>query len=102
MFIHSVYFWLANPASDADRAALQAGLETLRNIDVIEAVSIGTAAKTRRPVIDHSYDFALLLTFTDEATHDVYQVHPVHLAFVDACKHLWSRVQIYDVVTKLT
>ncbi len=100
MFIHSVYFWLANPASDADRAALRAGLETLRGIDVVEAVSIGTAAETRRPVIDHSYDFALLLTFTDVTNHDVYQQHPVHLAFVDTCKHLWSRVQIYDVVTK--
>jgi hypothetical protein len=99
MFIHSVYFWLANPESDADRAALQAGLESLRGVDAIQAVSIGTPANTRRPVIDHSYDFALLLTFTDEAAHDVYQDHAVHLAFVDTCRHLWSRVQIYDIET---
>ncbi len=100
MFIHSVYFWLANPESDVDRAALQAGLETLSAVETIHAVSIGTPAETRRPVIDHSYDFALLLTFADKAAHDVYQDHPVHLAFVDTCKHLWSRVQIYDVATK--
>lgn len=100
MFIHSVYFWLANPESNDDRAALQAGLETLRGVNAIQQATIGTPANTRRPVIDHSYDFALLLTFADEAAHDVYQVHPEHLAFVDACKHLWSRVQIYDVETK--
>ena len=100
MFIHSVYFWLANPESTDDQAALQAGLETLRGVETIHAVSIGTPAATRRSVIDHTYDFALMLTFTDEAAHDVYQVHPVHLAFVDTCKHLWSRVQIYDVETK--
>ncbi|MEZ0608608.1 Dabb family protein [Fibrella sp. WM1] len=100
MFIHSVYFWLARPESDEDRAALKAGLESLRGVEAIQAAQIGTAAATRRPVIDHSYDFALLLTFADEASHDVYQEHPIHLAFVDNCKHLWNRVQIYDVDVK--
>ncbi|MEZ0541795.1 Dabb family protein [Fibrella arboris] len=100
MFIHSVYFWLAKPESDDDRAALKAGLESLRGVDAIHHIDIGVAAPTRRPVIDHTYDFALLMTFTDEASHDVYQVHPIHLAFVEHCKHLWSRVQIYDVATK--
>ncbi|MEZ0482966.1 Dabb family protein [Fibrella aquatica] len=100
MFIHSVYFWLASPESDTDRAALKVGLDTLGGVEAVHAVSIGTPAPTRRPVIDHTYDFALMLTFTDEAAHDVYQTHPIHLAFVDNCKHLWSRVQIYDVETK--
>lgn len=99
MFIHSVYFWLNSPESGTDGAALKAGLETLRGIETIQAVSIGTPASTRRPVIDHTYDFAIVYTFADEAAHDVYQTHPLHLAFVDNCKHFWSRVQIYDVVT---
>ena len=98
MFIHSVYFWLNSPESDTDGAALKAGLETLRGIETIQAVSIGRPAPTRRPVIDHTYDFAIVYTFADEVAHDVYQTHPLHLAFVDNCKHLWSRVQIYDVV----
>ena len=97
MFIHSVYFWLSSPESDADRAALKAGLETLRGVEAIQATAIGAAADTRRPVIDHSYDFALLLTFADKTAHDVYQDHPIHQQFVADCKHLWSRVQIYDV-----
>lgn len=100
MFIHSVYFYLARPESDDDRAALRAGLESLRGINVIQRAEIGTPAATRRPVIDHSYDFALLLTFADQAAHDVYQDHPVHHEFVAECQHLWQRVQIYDVETK--
>lgn len=99
MFIHSVYFYLARPESDDDRAALRAGLDSLRGIPVIQNAEIGTPAPTRRPVIDHRYDFALLLTFADQAQHDVYQEHPVHLEFVAECKHLWERVQIYDVET---
>ena len=98
MFIHSVYFWLANPASATDRAALLTGLETLRGIDAIEQVQLGEPAPTRRPVIDHTYSVALLLTFAGQHHHDTYQDHPIHQAFVAQCAHLWSRVQIYDVL----
>jgi hypothetical protein len=96
MFIHSVYFYLTHPESDADRAALKAGLETLRGIEGIEAATIGVPAATRRPVIDHTYDVSWILTFADQAAHDVYQDHPVHHDFVKNCQHLWQRVQIYD------
>ncbi|MBO0937095.1 Dabb family protein [Fibrella sp. HMF5335] len=100
MFLHSVYFWLSNPESTDDRAALQAGLESLRGISAIQTAYIGTPAETRRPVIDHSYDLSLVLAFADKAAHDVYQDHPVHLEFVAECKHLWSQVKIYDVDAK--
>ncbi|WP_019989351.1 Dabb family protein [Rudanella lutea] len=98
MFVHSVYFWLQNPQNEADRDALNAGLQTLKTIDAVSTVYVGRPAETRRPVIDHSYDFALTLVFTDKAAHDVYQEHPTHLQFVADCSHLWNRVQIYDSV----
>ncbi|MBO0934498.1 Dabb family protein [Fibrella aquatilis] len=100
MFLHSVYFWLSNPESTDDRAALQAGLESLRGVPAIQASYIGSPAETRRPVIDHSYDLSLILHFADKAAHDVYQDHPIHLEFVAECKHLWSQVKIYDVMAK--
>lgn len=100
MFLHSVYFWLSNPESTDDRAALTAGLESLRSISTIETAYIGAPAATRRPVIDHSYDLSLILVFADQAAHDVYQDHPVHLEFVAECKHLWNQVKIYDVNAK--
>ncbi|RYC69131.1 Dabb family protein [Spirosoma sordidisoli] len=98
MFVHTVFFWLNRPESQDDRTALRAGLETLREISDISAAYIGAPADTRRPVIDHTYAFSLTFVFTDQAAHDAYQVHPVHLAFVDSCRHLWERVQIYDAV----
>ncbi len=98
MFIHTVFFWLRNPGNDADRTALAHGLNTLRAIDAIGEGYIGTPAPTRRPVIDHSYDFSLTFVFADQVAHDAYQVHPVHQQFVADCAHLWERVQIYDAV----
>lgn len=98
MFVHTVFFWLHNPDNQADRDALQAGLETLKGITDISAAYVGQPADTRRPVIDYSYDFSLTFVFADKAAHDAYQVHPMHLAFVEKCAHLWQRVQIYDAV----
>lgn len=99
MLLHSVYFWLSNPESSDDRAALKAGLESLRGISDIQTAYIGSPAETRRPVIDHSYDLSLIVIFADKAAHDVYQDHPVHLEFVAECKHLWNQAKIYDVDT---
>lgn len=98
MFIHSVFFYLNNPGSQADQDALRQGLTTLTNIEAITTAYIGTPAETRRPVIDHTYSFSLILIFADQAAHDVYQDHAIHLQFVADCAHLWQRVQIYDTL----
>lgn len=99
MFVHTVFFWLNRPESQDDRNALRAGLESLKGVNEISAAYIGTPAETRRPVIDHSYDFSLTFVFADKAAQDAYQVHPVHLEFVAECQHLWQRVQVYDAVS---
>lgn len=99
MFVHTVFFWLAHPESQSDRDALGAGLESLKSVKDISVAYIGKPADTRRPVVDHTYDFSITLVFADRAAHDAYQVHPVHLEFVAECAHLWNRVQIYDAVS---
>ena len=97
MFVHNVFFWLKEKDNEEAQKALLAGIKTLEGIESIESVYIGTPAATRRPVIDSSYSFAEILVFADEAAHDVYQVHPLHLKFVEDCAHLWEKVVIYDV-----
>lgn len=99
MFVHTVFFWLNNPDSDDDRNALRAGLESLKSIEHMQAAYVGTPAETRRPVIDHSYDFSITFVFADKAAHDAYQVDPAHQKFVDDCARYWERVKIYDAVS---
>ncbi|WP_247237032.1 Dabb family protein [Telluribacter sp. SYSU D00476] len=98
MFVHTVYFWLKEKGNEQAHQDLLAGIQTLESIDAIHASYIGVPAETRRPVIDHTYDFSITFVFTDKAAHDIYQEHPTHLKFVDNCKHLWERVQVYDAV----
>ncbi len=97
MLFHCVYFWLKSDLTPAQRAEFQRGVETLAGIKSVEKVSIGVpAATTRRPMIDHSYDVALIVECRDVAAEAAYQIDPIHLEFVEKCKHLWTKVQIYD------
>jgi hypothetical protein len=97
MLTHTVFFWLREDAGAGDRAALEAGLRSLLPIPgALRAVIGRPAATAARPVVDHSYDFALELDFADVAAHDAYQQHPVHVAFVESCRPLWRQVKVTD------
>jgi hypothetical protein len=96
LFVHHVYFWLENPNSVEDKTALLEGLKKLSKVPSIQQFHIGTAAATNREVIDTTYALSWLAIFESAADQDAYQVDPIHLEFVDTCKHLWKKVVVYD------
>jgi hypothetical protein len=97
MLFHCVYFWLKPGLTSDQRADYQRGVESLTKIKAVSRVTIGKPAKTEaRPVVDLSFDCALIVECQDVAAHDAYQMDPIHLAFVERCKGYWTRVQIYD------
>lgn len=98
IFIHHVYFWLKNPSSAAERQQLIEGLEKLSKVKTIKSFHIGQPADTSRDVIDTSYSISWMLIFDSKDDEESYQVDPVHLNFVDTCKHLWQKVIVYDSV----
>lgn len=97
-FIHHVYFWLKNPASPEDLAALIDGLKKLSVVPHIKFFHIGLPADTNREVIDTTYAISWLNVFETAEDQDAYQTHPIHLQFIDECKHLWRRVVVYDSI----
>ncbi len=97
-FIHHVYFWLHNPESTEDQASLLAGLQALSKTPSIEQFHIGVPATTNREVIDTSYQLSWLCVFASKEAQDAYQTDPVHLHFVDTCKHLWKKVTVFDSI----
>jgi len=97
-FVHHVYFWLKNPDSSEDRAALIAGLQKLSKAGMIRQYHIGLPAGTSREVIDTSYAVSWLLLFDTAGDQASYQTDPIHLQFVKECSPLWSKVVVYDSV----
>ena len=98
LFVHHVYFWLNNPESSEDLKKLLEGLRKLSKVKTIKMFHIGKPAGTNRDVIDSSYAVSWLLMFDSRADQDSYQTDPIHLKFIDECKHLWKKVVVYDSI----
>lgn len=96
MLTHHVLFWLKADTSEEQKQAFRGGLESLRGVETIKSIYIGTPAPISRAVVDTTYTFSLLTLFDDLAGHDVYQEHPIHKAFLDEFRVLFEKVVIYD------
>lgn len=96
-FVHTVYFWLKNPADQAVREKFEKSMKTYINSSkYIKTKHIGVPASTNRPVIDSSYSYCLSLTFASKEDQDKYQVEDTHLVFIKESEMLWEKVLVYD------
>ncbi|MDT3404024.1 Dabb family protein [Mucilaginibacter terrae] len=96
MLAHHVIFWLKADTTDEQKTAFRASLETLAGVETVKTIHIGTPAPIERAVVDTTYTFSLVLLFEDMAGHDVYQVHPLHKAFLEEFRVYFEKVVIYD------
>jgi hypothetical protein len=97
MFSHVVIFW-TNPENPGAADAVIAGAEQyLRPIPGVRSFHIGRMVPSHRDVVDQSYQVALNLQFDSKQAESDYQVHPMHIEFVEkAFKPNCQRVVIYD------
>ncbi len=97
MITHHVLFWLKPEITEQQKSEFKNGLKSLQAVESIQAIYTGSPVpEINRPVVDSSYSFSLVIVFEDLAGHDVYQVHPVHKAFLDNFRTFWDKVVIYD------
>ena len=97
MIAHHVLFWLTAGTTEEQKIAFRKSLQTLENIEVVKTIHIGTPVmEIERAVVDTTYTFSLILFFEDLAAHNVYQVHPLHKAFLDEFRVHFEKVIIYD------
>ncbi len=97
MFSHVVVFW-TKPAQPDAAAALIAGAERyLKPIPGVLHFHIGRMVPSHRPVVEQSYQVALNLVFPSKQAQDDYQVHPLHVEFIEkAFKPNCQKVRVYD------
>ena len=95
-FVHTVYFWLKNPA---DLNAFVEGVKGLAAISYLRDVHVGIPVPSDKPVVDSSYHVSLLTLFNSKEDHDAYQVDPIHEAFLEKyAKVMCERVLVTDSV----
>ena len=97
MFSHVVFFW-TDPAKASAVDELLAGIDKyLKPIPGVVSLHRGRMVRSHRAVVDQSYQVGLNILFPNKQAQDAYQVHPQHLAFVEAvCQPLCTKVVVYD------
>lgn len=97
MFSHVVIFW-TDPKNPTAADELIAGAnQYLKPIPGVIQFHIGKMVGSTRPVVDQSYQVALNLIFPNKKAQDDYQVHPMHIDFVEKVfKKNCVRVVVYD------
>ena|SRR5438477_13161227 len=97
MFSHVVIFWI-DPADAKTADELIAGANKyLKSIPGVLHFHIGKMVPSHRPVVDQTYQVALNVIFTDKKAQDDYQVHPLHVEFVEkVLKARRKKVVVYD------
>jgi hypothetical protein len=97
MFSHVVIFW-TDPNNPKAADELIAGAEKyLKPIPGSLHYHIGKMAPSHRPVVDQSYQVALNLVFPNKKAQDDYQVHPLHVEFVEGVfKRTCEKGVVYD------
>lgn len=96
---HHVYFWLKNEFKNStSRKEFEDAMNALFKIGHVKAGRWSVPATTsQRAVVDHSWDYALVMNFDSIAEHDAYQVDSDHDSFVAGFKDRWEKVQVMDL-----
>ena len=99
---HVVFCWLKDSGDKVKRAQLIQVSKDFAKIPGVLEVRTGEMVPSSRPIVDSTYDVAILLSFKSEADLDAYLKHPDHVAAVNTIlKPFTSKVQVYDFIEKL-
>ena len=96
-FNHTVFFWLKNPDSQADRKAFVTSLSKfLDNSGYAKTKFIGKPPRASRDVVDGSFTFSLMVSFDSAEAQQAYQDEAPHKLFIEESEDLWEKVIVYD------
>ena len=97
MFSHIVIFWTDPENPKAADELLDGMNKYLKPIPGVLHFHAGKMATSHRPVVNQTYQVALNLIFPDKKTQDEYQVHPLHVEFIEKVfKRVCKRAVVYD------
>ena len=97
MLAHNVYFTLKDKSATSRNNLVAACKKYLVNHPGVVFFACGTLQEDLdRPVNDRDFDVALHVVFDSKASHDVYQVAPLHVQFVEENRDRWAKVRVFD------
>ena len=95
---HVVVCWCKEPGNEAARQRLINASHSFRAIPGVVSVTAGRPIPSTRPVVDSSFDVAVVMQFRDQRALRDYEQHPIHKKAVsDVLRPLTAKILIYDI-----
>lgn len=94
---HIVIVWLKEPGKPEQRQRIVRESQVLREIPGVTGLRAGSMHPSERPVVDSSFDVALVISLRDAAALADYLVHPVHVQLVEeTLRPLVAKIRVFD------
>ena len=94
---HVAFCWLKTPGDAKQRQQLIDASHAFYTIPGVELIAAGTPLPSTRPVVDSSFDVAVVIMFHDESGLRAYDQHPDHRKAVEELlRPLTQKILIYD------
>jgi len=94
---HVVVCWLKEPGNESQQQQIIEASKTFKTIPGVVDVTAGRTMPSTRPVVDTTYDVAIVMRMRDEQALKEYGNHPAHIAARDKIfLPLVQRFVIYD------
>ncbi len=98
---HIVVCWLKDHGNEEARAKLVAVTKTFSEIPGVASVQVGRALPGDRPIVDTTFDVAIVMTFADEKAMKEYIAHPSHKKAVEeVLEPLARKVVAYNFMSE--
>lgn len=95
--VHNVFFALKERTPAGRQKLVDACKKYLEKHDGVVYFAAGVLAEDlKREVNDLDWDVGLHLVFDSQASHDKYQVAPLHEQFIKENKDTWKKVRVFD------
>jgi len=96
---HVVVCWLREAGNAEARDRIIRASQDFSDIPGVLSVKAGTMLPSERPIVDSTFDVAIVLVFPDEETMKKYLVHPRHQRAVrEILQPLVKKILVYDFV----
>jgi len=94
---HVIVCWLKEPGNADARRQLVERSKSFTQIPGVRSVAVGPPLPSTRPVVDASFDIALVMTFENEQALRDYDHNPIHQQAVkEVLQPLAKKFVIYD------
>ena len=99
--VHAVYFDVLDSLSTEELVAFATQLKRLEQIKGVQDFKVGAFQELGDPRALNTYEWAILMTFSDSTAYRQYQQHPTHLEVKKAVgPFLAGKPASYDFVTQ--